>query len=81
MRQFNKEFADEVFNIIPDADVVVVDTFFSDGNCYWAKKENALFLDEPQWLSEFIFASITYLGKVEISEEQENIIWRDNAVL
>jgi hypothetical protein len=59
MREYNKEFTDEVFELIPEANYITID---GDCRCYWYAKEP--FLKEC-WYCEYDKQG--YIGKVSFT--------------
>jgi hypothetical protein len=68
MREYNKEFTDEVFKLIPEANWISVDL---NGKCFWC-------IDKPE-LFEFTWSSYgTYIGRVSFVSFAGS--WKDTLV-
>jgi hypothetical protein len=84
MRRFGKEFAREVFKVIPQADFIVLDNVCSYHSCYWGTEAFAPDMNRPEDVVEFISTHETYLGQVSCPKNLNPsgyIIWRKDADL
>ena len=85
MRKFNKQYAREVFNLIPEADFIMTDNVYWSHSCYWGTKAFAPEMCVAEDVVQFMAIHETYLGKVECSKynscADHYIIWREDADL
>ena len=73
---FDKEYAREVFKVIPQADFLIAQ---DNGKCYWGTTAFAPDITDPVDVEEFFKIHETYIGFVDVDEDR--MIWRSDANL